>query len=66
MGKQRNVSRRQKMCCIAPLLVIVFVCGVSPPPPLESRLQAGGVSTNAPGFFLRLIACLAMRAAICG
>jgi hypothetical protein len=42
---------QEKDYCIAPLIVVLFVCGVSPPPPLESRLSAGGVSTSATGFF---------------
>jgi hypothetical protein len=37
--------------CNAPFFHIAWVCGVSPPPPLESRLQAGGVSVRHRFFF---------------
>jgi hypothetical protein len=44
--------------CAAPLFGVLFFCGVSPPPPLESRLLAGGVSTSATGFFSGISAAL--------
>jgi hypothetical protein len=42
---------RLRAYCSAPFFAIAFVCGVSPPPPLESRLQAGGVSLRHRLFF---------------
>jgi hypothetical protein len=51
-GKTAGLGyRRKKSYCVAPFLMVPFVCGVSPPPPLESRVSAGGVSKSATGFF---------------
>ena len=33
------------------IFVVSFGCGVSPPPPLESRPQAGAAPKSATGFF---------------
>jgi hypothetical protein len=52
-GKGSIYDCPQENCCGAAFLVVLFIRGVSPPPPLESRLLAGGVSTNATGFFFR-------------
>jgi hypothetical protein len=40
-----------KHYCTAAMFPVLFVCGVFPPPPLESRLYADGASKSPIGFF---------------